>query len=102
MIPLATQTYIKIKREVLSTEQNQIEEKRTIFMYPDKIVTKHHEFLMKDVLDISYRKIESGGNLGILYIHTIGGLYPYTTKSSPNEFIDAFKMQKNKQNSNRL
>jgi|SRR5690625_3041252 len=94
MCLLAKQVYFKIQRKVCSTEQKEIEERRTIYMYPSKIITKHREFLMKDVLDISYRKIKKSGDMGLLYLHTTSGLYSYTIKTSPSLFIETFKKHK--------
>jgi|SRR5690625_2611812 len=95
MCLLAKQSYIKIRREVDLTKQKNIEDKRTIYMYQDKIITKYRKFLMKDVTDISFRKIKRTGEIGFLYIHTISGLYSYTVKASPHNFIKVFKNHKN-------
>lgn len=94
MYLIAVQPYIKVKREVNSIAQRNIEDERNLYLYSDKIVTKHRTFEIQDVLDISYRTI--GGEGGLLYLHTIGGLYSYTVKTSPQEFIDAFKEHWNK------
>lgn len=86
---IAVQPYIKVEREVNSIEQVKIEDERNIYLYNDKIVTKHRAFAIQDVLDMSYRQF--GGDGGLLYMHTNGGLYSYTVKSSPQKFIEAFK-----------
>lgn len=91
MCLLATQPYIKILREVTSTEQKDIEQERMIYLYENKMVTKHREFPIQEVIDVSYRKIDGQGKRGLLYIHTSGGLYAYTVKTSTKTFIDTFK-----------
>lgn len=91
---LAKQPYIKVQREVTSIEQKDIEHKRIIYLYEDKIVTEHREFLIGNIVDISYRKFGDGA--GLLYIHTRSGLFTYTVKTSTEEFIRAFhKLREN-------
>lgn len=86
---LAVQPYYKIRREVRSTEQKMIEEKRTLYLYPDKIVTQYREFPIGDVFDLSFRLM--GENGGFLYLHTKLGVYSYMVKDNPERFIKAFK-----------
>lgn len=92
MYLLAEQQYIKVQREVTSTGQKDVEHERTLYLYCDKIITHHREFSIRDVIDISYRKF--GQETGLLYIHTEGGLFTYTVKTSTKEFIKAFRNQK--------
>ena len=89
---IAKQPYIKIQREVNSIEQKDVEQERFIYLYQDKVVTKRREFPLPDVLDMSYREIAGEG--GLLYLHTMAGVYSYTVKSSPGEFIEVFKEQR--------
>lgn len=84
---IASQPYIKIEREVTSVQQIDKEHNRMLYLYADRIVTKHREFLIVDVIDVSYRG--SGKQNGLLYIHTNSGLFSYTVKGSPNSFIKA-------------
>ncbi|WP_249869526.1 hypothetical protein [Oceanobacillus saliphilus] len=86
---IAEQPYIKIVREVSSIEQIDVEHKRKMYLYEEKIVTKHREFSIDDVLDVSYRFI--GGDGGLLYLHTNYGVYSYIVKTSPEAFVEAFK-----------
>lgn len=86
---IAEQPYIKIKREVSSIEQKEIELKRTLYLYDEKVVTEYREFLMKDVLDMSYRFIGESG--GLLYLHTSKGVFSYTVKTSPEQFVKAYR-----------
>lgn len=93
---IAEQSYIKIIREVTSIEQMDIEEERKMYLYHDKLVTKHREFPIEDVLDMSYREFGQEGR-GLLYIHTLKGVYSYTVKTSTEQFICAFQQHiKNK------
>ena len=86
---IAKQTYCKVIREVNSLEQKDTEQTRTMYLYDDRVVTQYREFKIYDVLDISYRFIGDDG--GLLYLHTINGVYPYIVKSSPKAFVEAFK-----------
>lgn len=85
---IAKQPYVKVERKVSSIEQWDEEEQRTMYLYDEKVVTKRREFPITDVLDISYKEVAGKG--GILYLHTLKGVFPYTVKSSPQPFIDAF------------
>lgn len=85
---IAKQPYIKIQREVTSIQQKDIEDERTLYLYEDKVVTAHREFPIENVTDISYRKFGVGA--GLLYIHTLSGLFTYTVKTSTKEFINEF------------
>ncbi|MET3699699.1 hypothetical protein SAMN05877753_10191 [Bacillus oleivorans] len=89
---IAIQPYIKVHRKVDGTEQIRLEDKRYLYMYPNKIVSKYHEFSIQDVLDITYKPY--GENVGLLYLHTNGGTYSFTVENSPHAFIDAFKARK--------
>ncbi|KAA9012849.1 hypothetical protein [Niallia endozanthoxylica] len=86
---IAQQPYIKTERKVTSIEQFEIEHDRIIYLYNDKVVTQNREFPIKDVMDFSYREIANQG--GILYLHTLQGVYTYIVKSSPEAFITAYR-----------
>src|SRR5690625_225569 len=86
---LAEQPYIKIERQVDSLQQKDIESNRILYLYDEKIVSKHREFPIHDVTDISYRSVDSDG--GMLYVHTNKGVYSYIVKSSPMDFVKTFK-----------
>ena len=72
---IAEHPYIKTERKVTSIEQFEIEHDRIIYLYNDKVVTQNREFPIKDVMDFSYREIANQG--GILYLHTLQGVYTY-------------------------
>lgn len=86
---IAKQQYVKVQREVIDLEQKDIEHERFIYLYPDRVVTKHRTFPIQEVMDMSYRKIAGEG--GLLYLHTIGGVFSYTVKTSPGKFVEAFR-----------
>ena len=86
---IAQHPYIKTERKVTSIEQFEIEHNRIIYLYNDKVVTQNREFPIKDVMDFSYREIANQG--GILYLHTLQGVYTYIVKSSPEAFITAYR-----------
>ncbi|WP_274309885.1 hypothetical protein [Solibacillus daqui] len=86
---IAQHPYIKIERKVTSIEQFEIEHNRSIYLYNDKVVTQYREFPIKDVMDFSYREIANQG--GILYLHSLQGVFTYIVKSSPEAFIAAYR-----------
>lgn len=89
MYLIAQHPYIKTERKVTSTRQYEIEHDRCIYLYNDKVVTQNREFPIKDVMDFSYREVTNQG--GILYLHTLQGVYTYIVKSSPEAFIVAYR-----------
>ncbi|MUK88290.1 hypothetical protein GMD78_07795 [Ornithinibacillus sp. L9] len=88
---IAEQTYFKTERRVSSIEQVNIEHERTLYLYDDRIVSKHREFPIHEVLDVSYRSLGAEG--GLLYLHTKSGVFSYTVKSSPKSFVELCKKQ---------
>lgn len=86
---IAQHPYIKIERIVTSIEQFEIEHDRIIYLYNDRVVTQNREFPIKNVMDFSYREIANQG--GILYLHSLQGVYTYIVKSSPEAFITAYR-----------
>ncbi|RDW15740.1 hypothetical protein CWR48_18565 [Oceanobacillus arenosus] len=89
MYLIAQQQYVKVERIVSSISQVDTEHQRTMYLFNEKLVTKHREFPIQDIHDLSYRPI--GGEGGLLYVHTTNGVYAYTVKSSPLPFLNAFK-----------
>jgi len=87
MAYIIKQPYWKVIREVQSIEQKKTTETRYIYLYEDKITTKYHEFPMEKMLDVSFKKMQSGG--GLLFLHTDHGVYSYHVPASPSKFIEA-------------
>jgi hypothetical protein len=69
-----------------------IHEEQQLKMYKDKIMTSVTTFDFCDILDMSYRKLTN--ELGILYLHTNRGLFPFKVKEEPRCFIDEFHKMK--------
>ncbi len=86
---LAVQPYIKVQRKITTIKQIKENDQREIRLYDDRVLTKYHEFLIEDVFDMSYRNIGEYG--GLLYLHTVKGVYSYQVTSTPQDFIDTFK-----------
>lgn len=86
---IAVQPYYKVEREISSTEQKVAVQDRLMYLYEQCIVTKHREFSIMDVFDLSYRRIGADG--GLLYLHTKQGLFSYTVHGDPQPFIEAYK-----------
>ncbi|WP_096188121.1 hypothetical protein [Evansella halocellulosilytica] len=91
---IASQPYVKVVREIQGLEQVNIEEKRTIYLYEDRIVTGYREFPFHTVFDMSFRHI--AGDDSIFYLHTSRGVFSYTIKSDPTDFINHFKQLEKK------
>lgn len=90
MKALATLPYYKVEREINSIQQKNVEYERTLYLYEDKLITKHREFPLETVFDMSYRELKSGEE-GTLFVHTSQGVFTYIVKSDPAEFIESFK-----------
>lgn len=86
---IAQHPYIKIERKITGREQLKIEHSRTISLYEEKVVTEHREFPIQKVTDFSYKAITNEG--GMLYLHTLQGVFMYQVKQSPEEFITAYQ-----------
>lgn len=89
MTLLATQPYQKIVREVTRIGQTEIADQRMLYLYKEKLVTKHREFPIENVMDMSYRRVGETG--GLLYVYASSGVFSYTVVSDPTSFIQAFK-----------
>ncbi len=87
---LAVQSYVKVQRQIIDAQIVYKEEDRQIYLYDDRLVTKHREFPTRDISDLSFRKMGDEG--GLLYVHTSRGIFSYTVPSSPESFIKAFRV----------
>lgn len=86
---IANQAYLQIERKVTSDGQIIVTHNHEMLLYKEQIITDCHTFLIREVYDMSYRKLGKEG--GVFYLHTNQGVYPYHVKSDPREFIAAFK-----------
>ncbi|MCQ4088600.1 hypothetical protein [Saccharibacillus sp. JS10] len=90
---VASQAYYRVQREVSEGKQQCQRSDRYIHLYKDKITTHRREFALHQVFDISYRRI--GGEIGMLYLHTHTGVFPYTVNTDPTPFIQQYKSMPN-------
>lgn len=86
---IAQHPYVKVERKVTAFQQIEVEHSRVIYLYEDKVVTQNRAFPIQIVTDFSYREIVNQG--GMLYLHTLRGVYMYQVKCSPKDFIAAYK-----------
>ncbi|MFS0646824.1 hypothetical protein [Siminovitchia sp. 179-K 8D1 HS] len=90
MCLLSVQPYVKVYRQIIDAEIICREEERKIYLYHDRLVTKHRVFLTRDISDLSFRKMGDEG--GLLYVHTNKGIFSYTVPSSPQSLMKAFRI----------
>ncbi|OWA34882.1 hypothetical protein B9G55_14130 [Saccharibacillus sp. O16] len=86
---IAWQSYYKVHREIQEGKQQSHRSHRKMELYADRITTHRREFALRDVFDMSYRRI--GGDIGLLYLHTSTGVFSYNVCEDPREFIQHFK-----------
>lgn len=85
---LAKHAYIKVEKHVSGLRMERIRQERTLYLYRDKIVTKHREIAMDDVRDLSFRKMSGSG--GVLYVHAAQGMFTYPMTERPDELLAAY------------
>lgn len=88
-----TQQYFTVTRKIVNGTQVVLHEEQLLKMYEDKITSSASTFSFSDVHDISFRKLTK--ELGILYLHTNQGLFPYKVREEPRCFIETFYKLKN-------
>ena len=86
---LCSHIYIKVYRTVRNNAQIIEESEELIEIFEDKIITASERFDLKDILDISFKKISAKN--GFLYLHTTSGLYSYVTETNPHKLIKIYK-----------
>jgi len=72
--------------------QHLIETEEYLTLFYDSIESKTDYFQLHDILDISFKSLTS--NSGFLYLHTTRGVFPFHTKSNPQEFIYTYQKLK--------
>jgi hypothetical protein len=85
---IMTQRYFIVARKIVDGTQLVLKEEQLLRMYKDKITTSASTFLFSEIHDISFRKLTK--ELGILYLHTNQGLFPYKVSEEPHCFIQTF------------
>lgn len=88
-----TQQYFTVTRKIVNGTQVVLHEEQLLKMYEDKITSSASTFSFSDVHDVSFRKLTK--ELGILYLHTNQGLFPYKVREEPLCFIETFYKLKN-------
>ncbi|MFC0270238.1 hypothetical protein ACFFIX_02030 [Metabacillus herbersteinensis] len=86
---LATQTYYITDRSIHWNEQLYVESEYRLQLSEEVIRTNSHIFSFKDVWDMSYKPMSD--NKGILYLHTIQGVFSFYIKTRPFEFIEIYQ-----------
>jgi len=86
---LAKQRYIKMERVLNGSGMDTVVLELDLLLDGETIIAEGRSYPLKDVYDISYRIV--GGQLGILYLHTSSGVYPFNVEEDPAAFILAFK-----------
>lgn len=81
--------YYIITRKIEFTEQLITEEKKKIVLYDDKIVADNRIFYLNTVSDISFKRTMN--EYGMLYLHTISGVFSFLIKDNPKEFMRKVK-----------
>lgn len=89
MEAIAVLPYYKVERKVTEQGQQCVQEMRELSLYADRVCTRHREFAISDVFDVSARSM--GGNEILLYLHTSTGVYPYNVRGDAEDFISIFK-----------
>lgn len=94
MSKLFLQSYIKTRRIIENEQQHYLEEAHELTLYEDKIISSSEQFLLQDVLDISYRS--TSDEIGLLYLHTNRGVFTFNVRTNPTPFIIQFEKLKKK------
>lgn len=92
MAMLISLPYVKVIRRIRNNSQQIIETEQFLTLYEDKILSANDKFMMEDILDMSYRSLNE--RTGLLYFHTIRGLYSFQLKTDPDAFISEYKKLK--------
>ncbi|MBD1380554.1 hypothetical protein [Metabacillus arenae] len=92
MKELASQTFVIVKRIVEWDRQIYKETEYSLLLFEDRVISHHHQFLLRDVFDMSFKPMS--GKYGFLYLHTNQGVFAYQVLTHPQAFIDTFKSLK--------
>jgi len=85
---LISHPYIKVQRKITDNAQHLIETEEYLTLFYDSVESGTDYFRLHDILDISFKSITN--NSGFLYLHTTRGVFPFHTKSNPQEFIQTY------------
>src|SRR5699024_6315982 len=82
---IAKHPYFKVIREVTRLEKTEIKDERELKLYKNKLKTRHREFEIEELLDVSTRQMGKEG--GLILIHTTSGMFSYTAEEINENFI---------------
>jgi hypothetical protein len=85
---ISRQTYIVMDRVIEKNQQINSATRQDLYLYEDYIETFDKQFLLTNVLDISYKSGSS--SFGVLYLHTNQGLFSYQLDTDPTDFIKKY------------
>jgi hypothetical protein len=91
---IASQSYLTVTRLIKWNKQQYITNEHELYLYEEIIVTNNGQFLIEEVLDITYKP--SSTEFGFLYLHTTRGVFPFRTKNTPYQFIEKYEELKGK------
>lgn len=86
---IATISYFHIEHEIDYRGKFDIKTKHQIILYKNRVVTASHQFILENVLDMSYKLFSNNDSL--LYLHTNQGVFTYKLNCDPDEFVNNFK-----------
>lgn len=92
MEKLATHPYVSITRTIHWEEQLITEHHHQLTLYQDRLTDHTQTFTLHEILNVSYKAFND--QYGLLYVHTIKGLYPYKVKEHPKGFLTTFEQMK--------
>src|SRR5690625_3371760 len=82
---IAKHSYFQVTREVKRLEKSVIKYQHELKLYQNKLTTRHREFSIEELLDVSPR--QKGKEGGLILIHTTSGLFSYTVEEINENFI---------------
>ncbi|CQR47862.1 hypothetical protein BN1058_02193 [Paraliobacillus sp. PM-2] len=91
MSKLATQTYVMIERKIEKNQQLIKQDEYTLTLHHHCIESANQKFLINNVYDITYRKVNI---TYFLYLHTNKGVTAFQTIEDPASFVQSFKKLK--------
>lgn len=80
--------YITVTRKIEWEEQHIMEHSHELLLYENRITDQSNQFFFPEILDVSYKS--SIRSYGLLYIHTVRGMYLYKVKEHPGDFIKKY------------
>lgn len=86
---ISTIPYTRTEQYIENFEQKYSHSIYAISLYSYKIETNTHTFQLEHILDISYKPFS--GIRGLLYLHTVQGVFTFILDTNPKEFINAVK-----------